>query len=263
MDISSRWQPTKRFSPSLAHRVGRLVSVRANGSSANGSRRKAARSSEEARRSATALLRRRRNPARSRCDDERSARSSQRYRECRRAHRERTMTCVRRFRREPLRGAGDPNRSNPQRVRATSTLASPEHSSLSRRTAFRALRIRASAAACAAQAEFRRLPHLSAGRVSAAFCASLLVIFAALHFHLFGVSTSQQAAERDPLHARQPGCLVRHHAFRSASSCFPLIWHKSFFDGMQWRATAALAHVWRLIGAAVGVLCRGASPMRS
>jgi membrane protease YdiL (CAAX protease family) len=81
------------------------------------------------------------------------------------------------------------------------------------------------------------------------FLASLLVIFAALHFHLFGVSTAHQAA--DEIHYKigsQAAWYVLTLFF--CITVFPLIWHKRFFDGLQWRATAALRHVWRLLGAA-------------
>ncbi len=79
--------------------------------------------------------------------------------------------------------------------------------------------------------------------------ASLLVVFVALHFRLFGVSTSQQAAEE--IHYKigsQAAWYVITLLF--CIGVFPLIWHKSFFDGLQWRASAAVRHVVRLLGAA-------------
>jgi membrane protease YdiL (CAAX protease family) len=79
--------------------------------------------------------------------------------------------------------------------------------------------------------------------------ASFLVVFVALHFHLFGVSTSQQAAEE--IHYKigsQAAWYVITLLF--CIGVFPLIWRKSFFDGLEWRAPAAARHLWRLLGAA-------------
>ncbi len=79
--------------------------------------------------------------------------------------------------------------------------------------------------------------------------ASLLVVFVALHFHLFGVSTSQQAVEE--IHYKigsQAAWYVITLLF--CIGVFPLIWRKSFFDGLEWRASAAARHIWRLLGAA-------------
>ena len=81
------------------------------------------------------------------------------------------------------------------------------------------------------------------------FCASLLVVSAALQYHLFGVRTAQQAAE--DIHYKigsQAAWYVITLMFCSVG--FPLIWRKGFFEGLEWRASSAARHVWRLLGAA-------------
>ena len=114
----------------------------------------------------------------------------------------------------------------------------------------------------AAAAAPQRIPNFGhfvvfpAGRVSADISRSGLVIFAALHFHLFGVSTFKQAEEE--IHYRLGSqaawyvitlVVLRYGSFRSSGAT-------SFFDGLEWRASAAARHRWRLFGAAARLLCR-------
>ena len=71
----------------------------------------------------------------------------------------------------------------------------------------------------------------------------------ALRFHLFGVSTLKQAT--DEIHYNL-GSMAALYLLTLAACIlvFPLIWHKSFFAGLQWNAATALRLRWRLFGAA-------------
>ena len=76
-----------------------------------------------------------------------------------------------------------------------------------------------------------------------------LLILAALHYRLFGVSTFQQA--ENEIHYKlgsQAGWYLITLSF--CLWVFPLIWRKSFFRGLDWNAWAAARHTWRLFGAA-------------
>lgn len=94
---------------------------------------------------------------------------------------------------------------------------------------------------------------------------SVVVVVAALHYHLFGVSNLKQA--EDEIHYKlgsQAGWYLITLLF--CIVVFPLVWsleewvrrqHDSswkaaagFFAGIHWRAPAAVQHVWRLFGAA-------------
>ena len=79
-------------------------------------------------------------------------------------------------------------------------------------------------------------------------CAGLVVL-EALHFHLLGISTFKQA--NDEIHYRIGSQAVWY--LSTVLFCvlvFPLIWRKSFFEAIEWRAAAAARHLWRLLGAA-------------
>jgi uncharacterized protein len=76
------------------------------------------------------------------------------------------------------------------------------------------------------------------------------LVFAGMHFHVFGVSTLKQAEEE--IHYRLGsqaawylitllGCVM----------IFPLVWGKGFFNGLEWRAAAAAHYRWRLFSAAL------------
>ena len=82
------------------------------------------------------------------------------------------------------------------------------------------------------------------------YLGSGLIIFAAVQQHLFGVTTFKQAEEE--IHYRlgsQAAWYVITLAF--CVLIFPLLWQRSFFDGLEWRASAAVRQRWRLFGAAL------------
>lgn len=99
-----------------------------------------------------------------------------------------------------------------------------------------------------------RIPHLGhllTLAVLAFFgllCSGLLTE-AALHFHLYGISTAEKA-ESD-IHYTLGNMVVLYLVpFVAGLFIFPLMWHKSFFAGLQWNANAALRQRWRLLSAA-------------
>jgi uncharacterized protein len=82
----------------------------------------------------------------------------------------------------------------------------------------------------------------------ASLCSGALVL-AAMHYHLFGVSSFKQA--NNEIHYRigsQAAWYVITLLF--CVGIFPLLWRKSFFEGIQWRAGEAARRIVRLIGAA-------------
>jgi membrane protease YdiL (CAAX protease family) len=78
--------------------------------------------------------------------------------------------------------------------------------------------------------------------------ASLLTRLA-LHFHLFGISTAQQAIS--DIHY-ELGFQVANYliTFVACLLIFPLVWYTSFFAGLQWNGATALRLQRRLYGAA-------------
>jgi hypothetical protein len=76
-----------------------------------------------------------------------------------------------------------------------------------------------------------------------------LLSLAALHFHLFGISSVQKAMT--DVHYTLGSMIVLYLiTFCASLVVFPLLWDKSFFDGIQWNGTAALHVRFRLFGAA-------------
>jgi membrane protease YdiL (CAAX protease family) len=101
-----------------------------------------------------------------------------------------------------------------------------------------------------------RIPHLghlcllTALGVFGVVCAAVL-IQVALHFHLFGVATSDQA--KSEIHYLLGSQAVLYFATLALSIfVFPLFWNKSFFAGIQWRGATALRLRWRLLATALG-----------
>jgi hypothetical protein len=80
-------------------------------------------------------------------------------------------------------------------------------------------------------------------------CSSFLTR-AALHFHLWGVSTAAKAAT-DIHYTIGFMAGIYLITFGLSVVIFPLWWHRSFFSGLQWNAAGA----WRRIGWLVGAAC--------
>lgn len=71
----------------------------------------------------------------------------------------------------------------------------------------------------------------------------------ALHFHLFGVRSMQQAVT--DIHYTLGSQVIWYcFTFMGCVIIFPLIWHTRFMDGVEWRAGAALRLRWKLFSAA-------------
>jgi membrane protease YdiL (CAAX protease family) len=73
---------------------------------------------------------------------------------------------------------------------------------------------------------------------------------AAMGMHLFGVKTLAEAAN-EIHYTLGTEAIFYMLTFLGALLIFPLLWHKSFFDGVQWRGRTALALRGRLVSAAV------------
>jgi membrane protease YdiL (CAAX protease family) len=85
--------------------------------------------------------------------------------------------------------------------------------------------------------------------VSLALIGTILLTWSALHFHLFGVTTLQQA--NTDIHYSLGSMIILYLlSFLACLLIFPLMWHKGFFAGLQWNATTALRLRWWLFGAA-------------
>jgi uncharacterized protein len=83
-----------------------------------------------------------------------------------------------------------------------------------------------------------------------AYLGAGALVFAGMHFHVFGVSTLKQAEEE--IHYRL-GSQAAWYLFTlmACVAIFPLVWGKGFFNGLEWRATAAARYRWRLFTAAL------------
>ena len=79
--------------------------------------------------------------------------------------------------------------------------------------------------------------------------ATGLLMGIAIHKHLFGVSTAQQAITKIQYILGSEAVLYL-VTFGLALVIFPLFWHKSLFAGLQWNGATALRLRWRLLGAA-------------
>ncbi|MGA2671736.1 MAG: CPBP family intramembrane glutamic endopeptidase [Terracidiphilus sp.] len=101
-------------------------------------------------------------------------------------------------------------------------------------------------------ARIPHLGHLLLLLVLALFglLGAALLTRSALHFHLFGISTPQQAA--DDIHYAL-GFQVANYliAFCACLLVFPLVWQKSFMAGLQWNGATALRLRRRLFSAAL------------
>ncbi len=80
--------------------------------------------------------------------------------------------------------------------------------------------------------------------------ATGLLLALALHEHLYGISTTQQAVGNIHYLLGSEGVLYI-VSFVIAYFVFPIFWHKSFFAGLQWNGATALRVRRRLFSAAV------------
>jgi len=103
-----------------------------------------------------------------------------------------------------------------------------------------------------------RMPHLGDVAILAVFgffgllCASAL-IFSALHFHLFGV-LSQQEAATEVHYTLGSEAILYIFTLGACLLFFPLIWHKNFFAGLQWNGGIAL-HLRKRLFVIASVCC--------
>lgn len=80
--------------------------------------------------------------------------------------------------------------------------------------------------------------------------AATLLTRSALYFHLFGVSTAQQALN-DIHYSLGSQAMLYLFTLLGCLVIFPLVWHKGFFAGLQWNGGAAWRMRKRLLVAAL------------
>lgn len=82
------------------------------------------------------------------------------------------------------------------------------------------------------------------------YLCSGMAVFAAMHFHLFGVSTLKEAT--NDIHYTLGSQTIWYFAtFAGCLIAFPVVWHRGFLDGLGWHAASAIRLRLRLVGAAV------------
>ncbi len=81
------------------------------------------------------------------------------------------------------------------------------------------------------------------------FVVAVILFLAAIHFHLYGVSSPQQAAT-DIHYLLGTEAILYLFTFGLALLIFPLFWHKSLLAGLQWNGATAVRLRWRLVSAA-------------
>jgi membrane protease YdiL (CAAX protease family) len=99
-----------------------------------------------------------------------------------------------------------------------------------------------------------RIPHLGHLLILAVLAlwgwlGASLAALSALHFHLFGISTPEKAST-DIHYTLIYMAILYLIPFTACLLIFPLVWHKSFFAGLQWNAATAMHLRWRLFSAA-------------
>ncbi len=104
-----------------------------------------------------------------------------------------------------------------------------------------------------------RIPHLGHVALLGLLALSglaVVVILAqvAIMRHLFGVSSLTEAAT-NVRYLLGTQALLYVFTFVGSLIVFPLVWHKSFFAGLQWRGNRALQRSGYLIGAAALCFC--------
>jgi uncharacterized protein len=81
------------------------------------------------------------------------------------------------------------------------------------------------------------------------FVAGLILFMAAAHFHVFGVSSIQQAGTEIHYILGFEAVLYL-FTFAAAALVFPMFWHESLFAGLQWNGAKAVRLIGRLVSAA-------------
>ena len=99
-----------------------------------------------------------------------------------------------------------------------------------------------------------RIPHLGHLLLVAALALMGLTVsigfyVGGVHLHLFGV-TSLQAAGNDIHYILGTEAVIYLVTFGLALLVFPVVWHKSLLEGLQWNGATALRLSGRLVGAA-------------
>jgi membrane protease YdiL (CAAX protease family) len=79
---------------------------------------------------------------------------------------------------------------------------------------------------------------------------AIILAQVAIHYHLFGISAIEKAAT-DLHYILGTEGVIYVVAFAGAVLLFPLLWHKSFFAGVQWNFNSAMRHAGYLLGAAL------------
>jgi hypothetical protein len=97
---------------------------------------------------------------------------------------------------------------------------------------------------------FGHLAFLLLGLAPIGLLATGLLMGLAMHDHLLGISTTQQAISNIHYILGSEGLLYL-FTFALALLIFPFFWHESFLAGVQWNAAAAFRLRWRLASAAV------------
>lgn len=96
----------------------------------------------------------------------------------------------------------------------------------------------------------RRIPHLGHAILFVSFAGAILVLAQALLLGFFTFHTGQKAAES----VQNPKLLVAAMAIAYIVTLitswlfFPLLWHRSFPDGLQWNFNAARRNILKLLG---------------
>jgi hypothetical protein len=102
----------------------------------------------------------------------------------------------------------------------------------------------------------KRIPHfghlclLTLLALAGSICGAALVM-AGMHFHIYGVTTMDQAKSNVCYTLGSTAALYL-VAFLPSLAFFPLFWKKSFFAGVHWRGATALRLGWKLPAISVG-----------
>jgi uncharacterized protein len=100
-----------------------------------------------------------------------------------------------------------------------------------------------------------RIPHLGhlflVGALALmGFIAAIGLFIAAVHFHLFGATSIQQAGTQIQFILGVEAAMY-FFTFGAAFLVFPAFWHKNLLDGLQWNTATAVRLRWRLLSLAV------------